>query len=564
MLEGDLYFYFFRFFLRLCYRLILSSNHSPYAMQTNAREVQPQLTGLGIRHTGPQHWNLTPAALVEASLQRQEGTLASSGALCVSTGAFTGRAPKDKFIVEDDTTRDLVWWGTINQPISGQVFDRLWAKMQAYLQGRELFVRDMYAGADTSYRLPIRVVNTSAWANLFVSNMFIQPEPGALAGFEPEWVVVAVPEFKADPATDGTRQENFALLNFSRKMIIIGGSGYTGEIKKGIFTVMNYLLPQQGVLPMHCSANQGPEGDTAVFFGLSGTGKTTLSADPNRGLIGDDEHGWTSAGLFNFEGGCYAKCIDLTEEKEPEIWQAIRHGALVENTVFYPGTRDIDFHDTRITENTRVSYPLHHIAGARIPSVGNIPQHIFFLTCDAFGVLPPISRLTPGQAMYQFISGYTAKVAGTEEGITEPQTVFSSCFGEPFLPLHPTRYAEMLGEKIRTYGSQVWLINTGWTGGAYGIGERIKLRYTRAMIGAAMQGQLDAVTYATDPFFGLAYPQAVPGVPAEVLNPRQTWADGAAYDAKARELSQAFHQNFAQYASFANAEIMASAPLVPA
>ena len=531
-------------------------------MQLNANASSYGLDKIGLRHTGPQHWNLSPAALVEAALQRGEGSLASNGALCVQTGAFTGRAPKDKFIVEDDTTRPLVWWGKVNQPVPVATFDRLWTKMQAYLQGRELFVRDMYAGADPAYRLRVRVVNTTAWANLFVSNMFIQPENQDLGGFEPDWVVVAAPDFKADPAADGTRQENFAILDFSRKMIIIGGSGYTGEIKKGIFTVMNYLLPLRGVLPMHCSANQGAAGDTAVFFGLSGTGKTTLSADPGRALIGDDEHGWTPAGVFNFEGGCYAKCIDLTEEKEPQIWQAIRHEALVENTVFKPGTRDIDFHDTRITENTRVSYPLRHIEGAVIPSVGQIPQHIFFLTCDAFGVLPPISRLTPGQAMYQFISGYTAKVAGTEEGVTEPQTVFSSCFGEPFLPLHPTRYAEMLGEKIRTYGSQVWLVNTGWTGGAYGTGRRIKLRYTRAMIRAAMEGQLDAVAYATDPIFGLAHPQEVPGVPAEVLDPRQTWVDKAAYDAKARELSQAFHQNFAQYASFASAEMLEAAPRV--
>jgi phosphoenolpyruvate carboxykinase (ATP) len=529
-------------------------------------ENQPKigLASSGIFHPGQVHWNLPAASLVEETIRLGLGQMADNGALCVDTGEFTGRAPKDKFVVRDQTTEDRIWWGSINQPIEPQYFAQLKGKLQAFLQGRDLYVRDLYAGADPTYRLKVRVINTLPWANLFADNMFIRPTAEELPDFAPDWTVIAAPEFYADPEQDGTRQHNFAILNFSEKTILIGGSGYTGEIKKGIFTVMNYVLPQQGVLPMHCSANIGEQGDTAVFFGLSGTGKTTLSADPQRGLIGDDEHGWTQTGIFNFEGGCYAKCIDLTAKKEPEIWEAIKFNALVENTRFVEGTRSIDFHDTSVTENTRVSYPIHHIANAVEPSVGSIPQNIFFLTCDAFGVLPPISKLTPGQAMYQFISGYTAKVAGTEEGITEPVTVFSSCFGEPFLPLHPTRYAEMLGEKIREHGTRVWLINTGWTGGPYGTGSRMKLRYTRAMITAALEGKLDEVAYETDPIFGLAVPTEVAEVPPEVLNPRNTWADQAAYDVKAKELAQKFNDNFAQYSDFANDEIRAAAPKVMA
>ena len=529
-------------------------------------EIRPKqgLETVGIQHAGRVFWNLSPASLIEETLHRQEGTLADTGALCVDTGAFTGRAPKDKFVVRDATTEDTVWWGKVNQPIAPEKFDQLLGKVKAYLQGQDLFCRDVYCGADPAHRINVRSINTSPWPNLFVDNMFIRPERSELEAFQPDWTIIAAPEFQADPEVDGIRQNNFSLVNFTQKIILIGGTGYTGEMKKGIFTVMNYLLPMQGVLPMHCSANVGSEGDTAIFFGLSGTGKTTLSADPDRGLIGDDEHGWTEKGIFNFEGGCYAKCIDLTEEKEPEIWQAIKHGALLENVRFHSGTRHVNFEDVSVTQNTRVSYPLHHIGNAVQPSVGGIPQNIFFLTCDAFGVLPPISRLTPGQAMYQFISGYTAKVAGTEEGITDPETTFSPCFGEPFLRLHRTRYAEMLGEKIKAYDTRVWLINTGWTGGAYGTGSRIKLRYTRAMITAALQGKLDEGDYEADPIFGLNFPQAVPGVPQEVLNPRSTWADRAQYDAKARKLAQAFNDNFAKYSKFANEEIMAAAPKVPA
>ncbi|MEO0580623.1 MAG: phosphoenolpyruvate carboxykinase (ATP) [Bacteroidota bacterium] len=525
-------------------------------------EIKPKigLEQVGIRNTGRQYWNLSPTSLIEVSIKRGLGKLAENGALCVNTGEFTGRSPKDKFVVKDENTENAVWWGDVNQPISVEKYELLLGKVQSYVQDKELFIRDLYAGVDPNYRLNVRVINTIPWANLFVNNMFIRPEREDLENFEPDWTIIAVPGFKADPKTDGTRQHNFTIVNFTRKVILIGGSGYTGEMKKGIFTVMNYVLPLEGVLSMHCSANVGRNSDTAIFFGLSGTGKTTLSADPERKLIGDDEHGWTKDGVFNIEGGCYAKCIDLTPEKEPEIWNAIKHGALVENTSFYEGTRRIDFKDTTITQNTRVSYPIHHIEKLMVPSQGEVPKNIFFLTCDAFGVLPPIAKLTPGQAMYQFISGYTAKIAGTEEGINEPQAVFSSCFGEPFLPLHPTKYAEMLGEKIKTYGTTVWLVNTGWTGGPYGVGSRIKLKYTRAMITAALNGWLSGVDYKTDPVFNLSFPTSVPNVPAEVLNPRNTWADKAGYDAKAQELAKLFNENFAQYSDFANEEIMSAAP----
>ncbi|TAE51020.1 MAG: phosphoenolpyruvate carboxykinase (ATP) [Bacteroidetes bacterium] len=526
-------------------------------------EIRPK-TGLdymGVRNTGRQYWNLSPTSLIEETIRRGQGALSENGALCIHTGEFTGRSPKDKFIVEDENTRSTIWWGEVNHPISPEKYEQILGKIQAFLQGKEVFVRDLDAGADPNYRLHIRVVNTTPWGNLFADNMFIRPSKQELENFKPEWTILCVPEFFANPETDGTRQQNFTLINFTRKVILIGGSGYTGEIKKGIFTVMNYVMPLEGVLPMHCSANVGIVGnDTAVFFGLSGTGKTTLSADPERRLIGDDEHGWTREGVFNFEGGCYAKCIDLSAEKEPQIWNAIRHGALVENTTFFEHTRKINFADKSITENTRVSYPIQFIEGIMQPSMGGIPKNIFFLTCDAFGVLPPISRLSPGQAMYQFISGYTAKVAGTEAGITEPSVTFSACFGQPFLPLHPTRYAEMLGEKLRQYNVTVWLVNTGWTGGPYGIGSRIKLKFTRSMITAALSGWLEGVAYETDPVFGLRFPVSVPNVPAEVLNPRNTWADKTKYDAKAQELAAAFNANFGKYADFASDEMRAAAP----
>ena len=527
--------------------------------------LRSEIAGLdvtGIKSPSKVHWNLPPAELVELTLLRGEGTLSDTGALCVHTGEFTGRSPKDKFVVEDDATRNEVWWGSVNQPFSEEGFEKLQKKIVDYFQGKELFVRDVFAGADPVHRIGVRVVNENPWQNLFVNNLFIRPSQEETKNFNPQWTILCAPGFMAVPEEDGTRQHNFTLVNFSKKTILIGGSAYTGEIKKGIFTVMNYLLPLKGVLSMHCSSNIGSRGDTAVFFGLSGTGKTTLSADPDRNLIGDDEHGWTDEGVFNFEGGCYAKCINLTEEKEPQIWGAVKFGTLVENTTYVPNTRTVDYDSTIITENTRAAYPIDFIKGAVEPSVGGIPQNIFFLTADANGVLPPISKLTPGQAMYQFISGYTAKVAGTEAGITEPTLTFSACFGAPFLPLHPTRYAELLGKMMKKHKVNVWLINTGWTGGPYGVGNRMKLSYTRRMVTAALNGELDDATFTIDPVFGLKIPSNVPEVPSEVLIPRNTWANKTAYDSKANNLAAKFNENFAKYAEFANEEILAAAPKV--
>ena len=410
-------------------------------------------------------------------------------------------------------------------------------------------------------RMNIRIISEYSWSNLFALNMFLRPTSDEIDDFEAEWTIINAPGFLADATIDGTRQHNFAVLNFSKKTILIGGTGYTGEIKKGIFSALNFILPhQKNVLAMHCSANIGKNGDTAIFFGLSGTGKTTLSADPNRNLIGDDEHGWSNNSVFNFEGGCYAKCIDLTAEKEPDIFAAIKPGALLENITFKAGTNEVDFEDGSITENTRVSYPIHHIRNIVTPSIGGTPKNIFFLTCDAFGVLPPISKLTPGQAMYHFISGYTAKVAGTEAGITEPQTTFSACFGAPFIPLHPTKYAEMLGDKMQEHNVNVWLVNTGWSGGEYGVGSRMSLKYTRALITAALNGKLENISFETDNIFGLQMPSICPNVPTELLNPRNTWENKNAYDAKANELAEAFKNNFKNFAKHANDEIMAAAP----
>jgi phosphoenolpyruvate carboxykinase (ATP) len=516
----------------------------------------------GIRNANNVYWNFAPAALVEQTITRGQGELADNGGLCVATGEFTGRSPKDKFAVKDANSENEVWWGEVNHPISPAQFQSLKAKILAYFQGKDLWVRDVYAGADPNYRIGVRVVNEFPWQNLFVNNMFIRPDAQTQENFTPDWTILCAPGFFAVPAVDGTRQHNFTMIDFTERTILIGGSAYTGEIKKGIFTVMNYILPLKGQLSMHCSANIGAEGDVAVFFGLSGTGKTTLSSDPNRGLIGDDEHGWTPDGVFNFEGGCYAKCIDLSKEKEPQIWDAVRYGALVENTKFFDGTRSINFEDISVTENTRVAYPIHFINNAVEPSVGGLPKNIFFLTCDAFGVLPPISKLSIGQAKYQFISGYTAKVAGTELGVKEPQTTFSPCYGQAFLPLHPTRYAKLLGELLDTHKVNVWLINTGWSGGPYGVGSRMKLSLTRAMITAALNGELDDAAYEQDPIFGLSMPKEVPGVPSEILNPRNTWADKAAYDRKASELAAKFNENFHKYSEFADADMKAAAPKV--
>ncbi len=517
---------------------------------------------LNLRNLGQVYYNLSPAELVDHTIRMGEGVLADSGALVIHTGEFTGRSPKDKYVVREGQEASEIWWGDVNHEYSAEHFDRLYLRVRAYMQRRDVYIRDCYACADPKYRLKIRVLTEKPWQSLFAYNMFIRPPKEELKDFVPDFTLIAVPGFYADPVIDFTRQHNFTILNFPRKIILIGGSAYTGEIKKSVFSVLNFLLPHQNVLPMHCSANVGAGGDVAVFFGLSGTGKTTLSADPNRGLIGDDEHGWTDDGVFNFEGGCYAKCINLTKESEPDIWNAIKFGALLENTRFYPGMRKVDFADKSITENTRVSYPLFHVSNAVRPSVGGLPQNIFLLTADAFGVLPPISKLTPGQAMYHFLSGYTAKVAGTEAGVVEPQPTFSACFGQAFLPMHPTTYADMLGQKMKKHQVSVWMVNTGWTGGSYGTGSRIKLAYTRAMITAAIEGKLNGVAFHNDPVFGLAIPENVPGVPSEVLVPRNTWADKAAFDATALKLARFFNDNFARYSDFANDEIKAAAPKI--
>ncbi len=516
---------------------------------------------LGLSNVIAAYWNLTPAELIEEAICRGEGHLVDSGALAADTGEFTGRSPKDRFVVCDDITENAVWWGDVNIKFSPENFDKLYNRVTAYLGGKEIFVRDAYACADPEHRLNIRVVTETAYQNLFANNLFLRPSKEEIVNIKPDWTILAAPGFKANPKIDGTRQANFAILNFSKRIILIGGTGYTGEIKKGIFSVLNFVLPhQRKVLSMHCSANIGKDGDTAIFFGLSGTGKTTLSADPNRGLIGDDEHGWAANSVFNFEGGCYAKCVDLSPEKEPQIWNAIKFGSLLENVRCFDGTKTVDFTNIEVTENTRVAYPIHYISNAVEPSVAGTPKNIFFLTADAFGVLPPISKLTPGQAMYHFISGYTAKVAGTEAGVTEPQTTFSACFGKAFLPLHPGKYAELLGEKMKQNQVNVWLINTGWTGGPYGVGARMKLAYTRAMITAALNGELNKVNYIEHPVFGVQMPTTCPNVPDEILNPRNTWTDKSEYDTKANDLAAAFVKNFNQFSNGVSEEILAAAP----
>lgn len=531
--------------------------------ESGYKSKDASIVNLGLKNVSAAYWNLTPAELVEETIIRGEGVLTDTGALAIDTGEFTGRSPKDKFIVYDEITKDTVWWGDINIKFDAQKFDALYNRVAAYLSGKEVYVRDCFACADPQFRLNIRVVTETPWANMFAYNMFLRPNKDELLTFKPEWSIVCAPGFLAEPSIDGTRQHNFAILNFTRKIILIGGTGYTGEIKKGIFTLLNYLLPQEkGVLSMHCSANIGKQNDTAIFFGLSGTGKTTLSADPERGLIGDDEHGWADNTVFNFEGGCYAKCVNLSSEKEPQIYNAIKFGSIVENIEYHEGTCTIDFDNISKTENTRVSYPIDYIENSVTPSVGNIPKNIFFLTCDAYGVLPPISKLTNGQAMYHFISGYTAKVAGTEMGITEPTLTFSACFGKAFLPLHPTRYAELLGEKLKKHKVNVWLVNTGWVGGAYGVGSRIKLSYTRSLITAAINGELEKVNFETLPVFGLSMPVSCPHVPVELLNPRKSWKDKDAYDIQANNLAASFIKNFDQYAKAANEEILAAAPKI--
>lgn len=525
--------------------------------------VNNVLASTGITTGKPVHYQQTPEQLSESTIELGQGVLNDTGALLINTGEFTGRSPKDKFCVKDEITADAVHWNDFNIAITPQVFDNMHAKLINHLGEKELWVRDAYVCADHEYRLNIRVVNENPWSNLFAYNMFLRPQQNELENFLPEWTILHAPTFMADPVIDGTRQHNFAMTSFTKKIILIGGTGYTGEMKKGIFTILNFILPhQKNVLSMHCSANVGAEGDTAVFFGLSGTGKTTLSADPNRKLIGDDEHGWTNDTVFNFEGGCYAKLINLSAENEPEIYSAIRPGALVENVGFFPGTNKIDFANKDITENTRISYPLSFISNALDPSIGKTPKNIFFLTADSYGIFPPVSKLTAGQAMYQFISGYTAKVAGTEAGVKEPSATFSACFGAPFLPLHPGKYAEMLGKKMTEANVNVFMINTGWSGGPYGIGSRMKLAYTRAMITAALEGKLDNVEYEEHPVFGMMMPKECPNVPSAILNPRNTWADKNAYDEKAVSLGKQFVKNFEKYAAGVSDEILAAAPKI--
>ena len=495
-------------------------------------------------------WNLTEAQLVEEAIQQGEGHLTSDGALVVKTGKYTGRSPRDRFIVCDEITESVVDWGAVNKKILPEQFERLYDRIKQYLQGKEVFVQDCLGGAHDDYALPIRIVSELAWHSLFAKQLFVRPDPSSTSAHVPEFTVVYVPGVKADPATDGTNSEAFICLSFARKMVIIGGTLYGGEMKKSIFSVLNFLLPEQGVFPMHCSANVGADGQSALFFGLSGTGKTTLSADPERRLVGDDEHGWSDTGIFNFEGGCYAKCIRLSKKNEPQIWNAIRFGAVVENVVYDPSTRIVDFDDASITENTRVAYPVEFIDNALIPGVAGHPSNVVFLTADAFGVLPPVSRLTPDQAMYHFMSGYTAKVAGTERGLgNEPAATFSACFGSPFLPRKPSYYAEMLGERLRKHQSACWLVNTGWGGGGFGVGKRMDLPYTRAMLAAALSGALDNADFVPHPVFGVAVPKSCPGVPAGKLDPRAMWADSAAYDQAAAGLARRFQENFAGFSA---------------
>jgi phosphoenolpyruvate carboxykinase (ATP) len=532
-------------------------------MTTNAMG-NPSNFGLeehGLRNLNMAYWTLSTGALVERIVARREGVLAHEGSIIVRTGNHTGRSPNDKFLVccqEDD---ENIWWGRINRPYDPEKFDRLYLKMRSYFQGRDVFVQDTTAAAHPDYRLDIRVATETAWHSLFTRNLFIRCMPEELPGHVPQFTILHAPGFHANPDEDETNSEAFVILNLEKRLILIAGTSYAGEIKKSIFTTLNYLLPFKGVLPMHCSANLGPDGNVALFFGLSGTGKTTLSSDPDRALIGDDEHGWGDDGVFNFEGGCYAKTINLSRELEPLIWKATRHfGTILENVTIDPYTRRVDFNDASLTENTRAAYPVGFLENIVPEGRGPHPNNVFFLTADAIGVIPPISRLTPEQAMYYFLSGYTSKLAGTERGITEPQATFSACFGAPFLPLHPNVYAKMLGEKIAKHNARVWLVNTGWTGGPYGVGSRIRLPFTRAMVRAALNGELEDVPTHNDPYFGLAIPDHVPGVPHEMLNPRQTWTDPDAYDHQARLLIDKFKQSFAEFAGEVDIKIANAGP----
>ncbi len=519
------------------------------------------LTGTGVAHANHRVLaNLEAAALVAEAVRRYEGRLSADGALMVHTGVHTGRSVQDKFVVDEPSVTADVWWGKVNQKLAPEKFAVLAGRTRAFLQGQELFTQDLYAGADPAHRVRVRLVTTAAWSALFARSMFIRPPEQDLEGFEPDYVILHAPHFQADPATDGVRTTTAIALSFEQKLIIIAGSEYAGEIKKSIFTVMNWLLPASGVLPMHCSANIGPEGDVALFFGLSGTGKTTLSSDPHRKLIGDDEHGWSDAGVFNFEGGCYAKVINLSQQHEPEIWAAThRFGTVLENVVADESGR-LDLRDGSLTENTRACYPVEYIPNVELSGRGGQPRNVIMLTADAFGVLPPIARLTPAQAMYHFLSGYTARVAGTEKGMgASPEATFSTCFGAPFIPRHPEVYGRMLEELIARHGAECWLVNTGWSGGQYGVGQRMAIRHTRALLRAALDGSLLHAHFRMDPFFGLSIPEAVPGVPPEVLDPRQSWADKAAYDRTAAELVVRFEKNFAGFEGGVGDEVKAAA-----
>jgi phosphoenolpyruvate carboxykinase (ATP) len=520
----------------------------------------PTLDDQGITGVGRQHWNPSAATLAEQALLRGEGMLSDQGALVFATGKYTGRSPKDKFIVREPSCEAGVDWGEVNQPFPVDAFDALYEQVREHLRGREVWIQDLYAGADPVHRLPIRVICERAYHALFARQLFVRPTEEELATHRPEFTVIAVPDFIAEATRDGTRSEVFIILNFARKLVLIGGTQYAGEIKKSVFSLLNYLLPLRGVLSMHCSANVGDDDDVALFFGLSGTGKTTLSADPVRRLVGDDEHGWSDDGVFNFEGGCYAKCIRLDRLNEPEIYEAIRFGTVLENVVLDPATRVPDFADASLTENTRAAYPIdyipNHVPGGR----AGHPRAIIFLTCDAFGVLPPLSRLSIEQAEYQFLSGYTAKVAGTERGLaSEPAAVFSTCFGAPFMTLPPWRYADLLGAKMRAHTVDAWLLNTGWTGGAVGQGKRIALRHSRALVDAIFSGTLNELPFGVDPIFGLSTPQVCPGVPSEILNPRSAWSSADAYDEQATRLARRFHENFTRFAHV-DAAIQAAGP----
>ena len=515
----------------------------------------------GVENILAAYWNLPAAAVYEQAVRRGEGAIANVGPLVVRTGHYTGRSPNDRFIVREPSSASRVWWGEVNQPMEPERFEALRQRLLAHLQGRELFVQDCFVGADPNYRFPIRVITEYAWHSLFARNMFLQAAAAGPRWHGPRIVVIAAPRFHADPWLHGTNSEAFVILHFASGEVFIGGTAYAGEIKKAVFTLLNYELPARGVLPMHCSANQGPKGDVAIFFGLSGTGKTTLSSTSDRALIGDDEHGWSDEGVFNFEGGCYAKVIRLSAEAEPEIYGTTRRfGTILENVAIDGETRCLDLDDDSLTENTRASYPISYIPNMVPSGVGGHPRNVIMLTADAFGVMPPIAKVTLAQAMYYFLSGYTAKVAGTERGIVEPEATFSACFGAPFMALNPVVYAHMLGERIQEHGAQVWLVNTGWSGGPYGVGQRINIHYTRAMIRAALAGALDGVPYKQDPAFGLLIPTRCPDVPAEVLNPRNTWQDPQAYDVQARKLAKTFAENFQQYVGSVSKETEEAGP----